>query len=59
MTRNINKAVLIILFAFTANQLFAQTTVQYINLGFGGAAKVSNNGIYVCGNNYLGLDFMD
>ena len=58
MKININKALLIILFAFTSNKLLAQTTVQYINLGFGGAAKVSNNGIYVCGNNYPSPGFL-
>lgn len=31
---------------------FSQNTPEFIDLGLGGAAKVSNNGIYVVGNNY-------
>jgi hypothetical protein len=30
----------------------SQSTPEFIDLGLGGAAKVSNNGIYVVGNNY-------
>ena len=39
-------------------QISAQTTAQFIDLGAGGAAKVSNNGVYVCGNNYPAPAFL-
>jgi hypothetical protein len=45
-------------FILSSSQLFAQTTAQYINLGFGGAAKASNNGLFVCGNNYPAPGFL-
>jgi uncharacterized membrane protein len=37
---------------FISIHLSAQNTSEFIDLGPGGAAKISNNGIYVCGNNY-------
>ncbi len=42
----------------SSDQLSAQTTAQFIDLGTGGAAKVSNNGVYVCGNNYPAPAFL-
>jgi len=33
-------------------QISAQNSPQFIDLGLGGAAKISNNGVYVVGNNY-------
>ena len=42
----------------SSEMLSAQTTAQFIDLGPGGAAKVSNNGIYVCGNNYPAPGFL-
>jgi len=42
----------------SSDQLSAQTTAQFIDLGTGGAAKVSNNGVYVCGNNYPAPGFL-
>ncbi len=48
----------IIVLSFTSAQLSAQTTAQFFNLGFGGAARVSNNGMYVCGNNYPAPGFI-
>lgn len=52
MKKNFANLLTIIVLVFTSAQLSAQTTAQLFNLGFGGAAKVSDNGIYVCGNNY-------
>lgn len=49
---------LIVLLSIDSFQLSAQTTVQYFNLGFGGGTKVSNNGMYVCGNNYPSPAFL-
>ena len=46
----VNFLFIIITGFLTATQ--AQTSAQFIDLGQGGAAKVSNNGTYVCGNNY-------
>jgi Secretion system C-terminal sorting domain len=42
----------ILLAAIFSITVLAQPSAQFIDLGPGGAAKVSNNGIYVCGNNY-------
>ncbi len=42
----------------SSDMLSAQTTARFIDLGPGGAAKVSNNGIYVCGNNYPAPGFL-
>ncbi len=36
----------------------AQPSAQFFDLGFGGASKVSENGIYVCGNNYPAPGFL-
>jgi uncharacterized membrane protein len=43
---------------FFSSQHFSQNNSQFIDLGPGGAAKVSNNGIYVCGNNYPAPAFL-
>ena len=40
------------LFLLFSISIHSQNTPEFIDLGFGGAAKVSNNGIYVVGNNY-------
>ena len=40
------------LFVILSLQISAQTTPEFIDLGPGGAAKVSNNATYVVGNNY-------
>jgi uncharacterized membrane protein len=49
---------LIIVFILSSYHLLAQTSAQLVNLGFGGAAKISNNGLYVCGNNYPAPGFL-
>jgi hypothetical protein len=36
----------------------AQSIPQFIDLGPGGAAKISNNGVYVCGNSYPSPSFI-
>lgn len=46
---------ILIVFSFT---LTAQQTVEFINIGMGGVSKVSDNGIYVCGNNYPAPGFL-
>jgi len=43
--------ILLLFFVFLSLN-FAQNNPQFIDLGPGGAAKVSNSGIYVVGNNY-------
>jgi len=58
MKKNLTNSLLIIVFTFTSFHLSAQTTAQLINLGYGGAAKISNNGLYVCGNNYPSPGFL-
>jgi uncharacterized membrane protein len=58
MNKNLTNFLLMISFILTSVQLSAQTTAQFINLGYGGAAKVSNNGLYVCGNNYPAPGFL-
>ncbi len=40
------------LFTILSFQISAQTTPEFIDLGPGGAAKISNNGDYIVGNNY-------
>jgi uncharacterized membrane protein len=46
---------LFIIFSF---QLFSQSTPEFIDLGPGGASKVSRNGVYVCGSNYPAPAFL-
>ena len=58
MKKNVTKLLLIAAFMLSSFQISAQTTAQFINLGYGGAAKVSNNGTYVCGNNYPAPGFL-
>ncbi len=41
-----------ILFLEYSILIYSQSTPEFIDLGLGGAAKISNNGIYVVGNNY-------
>ncbi len=58
MKKNLTILFVIIFIAVSTMQLSAQTNVQYFNLGFGGGAKVSDNGMYVCGNNYPAPAFL-
>jgi len=58
MRKNLTNLLALIVLTFTSVQLSAQTNAQFINLGYGGAAKVSNNGLYVCGNNYPAPGFL-
>ena len=58
MIRDYKNIFLLLLFPVFISQLSAQTNVQFIDLGDGGAAKVSQNGIYVCGNNYPAPAFL-
>lgn len=58
MKKNLTNLLTLIVLTFTSVQLSAQTNAQFINLGYGGAAKVSNNGLYVCGNNYPAPGFL-
>jgi hypothetical protein len=58
MNKNLTNILLMIAFILTSVQVSAQTTAQFINLGYGGAAKVSNNGLFVCGNNYPAPGFL-
>ena len=58
MNKNLTYFLLIITFTLPPVELSAQTTAEFINLGFGGAAKVSNNGLYVCGNNFPSPGFL-
>jgi hypothetical protein len=58
MKKKLINSLMIILLVVSATQLSAQTAVQYYNLGSGGGAKVSNNGTYVCGNNYPSPSFV-
>ncbi len=58
MNKNLINFLLILVFSLLSVKLSAQTTAQFINLGYGGAAKVSNNGVYVCGNNYPAPGFL-
>lgn len=46
------------LFIILSVHLSAQSTAEFIDLGPGGAAKISNNGIYVCGNNFPAPAFL-
>ncbi len=48
----------VILLIFFAVQISAQNGSQFFDLGQGGAVKVSNNGIFVCGNNYPAPAFL-
>lgn len=41
--------IITLMFSFT---ILAQETVQFIIIGDGGVSKVSDNGTFVCGNNY-------
>ena len=45
MKKNITSFLFIIVFIIASLHLSAQTSAQLINLGFGGAAKISNNGL--------------
>jgi hypothetical protein len=58
MKKNLTSYLFTIVFIFLSSHLSAQTTAQLINLGYGGAAKISNNGLYVCGNNYPSPGFI-
>ena len=58
MKKNITSFLFIIVFIIASLHVSAQTSAQLINLGFGGAAKISNNGLYVCGNNYPSPGFL-
>ncbi len=55
---NYLKWILLIALCMPSSLITAQTGAQFIDLGSGGAAKVSNNGIYVCGNNYPAPGFL-
>ena len=55
---NYLKCILLIALCIPSSLITAQTGAQFIDLGSGGAAKVSNNGIYVCGNNYPAPGFL-
>ncbi|MEO8231037.1 MAG: T9SS type A sorting domain-containing protein [Ignavibacteriota bacterium] len=55
---NMKKLLVFILLTAGSIQIYSQSTAQYINLGFGGAAKVSNNGMYVVGSNYPSPGFL-
>ncbi len=46
------------IFTILSIQIFAQSNPQFIDLGPGGAAKISNNAVYVCGNNYPAPAFL-
>jgi uncharacterized membrane protein len=58
MKRNTANFLLIVIFKLFSSQLLAQNTVQFIDLGPGGGSKVSDNGVYVCGNNYPAPAFL-
>ncbi len=57
MKMNLLPVLILILFASTS-QILAQSSAQFIDLGSGGAAKVSDNGVFVCGNNYPSPGFL-
>jgi Secretion system C-terminal sorting domain len=56
--RNLTYIFFLLLLNIFATRIPGQITAQFIDLGPGGAAKVSNNGIYVCGNNYPAPAFL-
>ncbi len=58
MNKNYTFIFLISIILISFFPLQAQITAQFIDIGPGGAAKVSNNGVYVCGNNYPAPGFL-
>ncbi len=58
MKRNLTNIFFLLLLSIFAARIPAQTGAQFIDLGTGGAAKVSKNGTYICGNNYPSPAFL-
>lgn len=54
---NINWLSVLILISF-AGSIPTQGQARFIDLGPGGGAKTSNNGVFVCGNNYPSAGFL-
>ncbi|MBK6913471.1 MAG: T9SS type A sorting domain-containing protein [Ignavibacteriales bacterium] len=56
--KNLKSFLVLFIFSLCSLQLLAQSDVRFFNLGFGGGAKVSNNGTYVVGSNYPAAGFI-